>query len=217
MNVRACSRAIAVALIGMAGIALSVLSVAPASQAGAQSVERVPARGNDLGTPAAFRRLSETQYKRSIALIFGEEISVPGRFEPPLRKDGLLAIGDNNVSVSSSGFEQYELRAREIASQVMAPDRRGGLKGCKPANTSRFDRACASEFFAYYGRLLYRRPLSPAELDPVTKLAAASASAAGDHYKGLETGLARLLVSPNFLFRIERTGEGNWRKWPATR
>jgi len=194
-------------LFAGASIAAAALWITPASltSAGA-AIAASPAQKEELGTPIAFRRLSESQYKRSIALIFGEDISVPGRFEPPLRKDGLLAIGQGNVSVSSSGFEQYELRAREIAAQVMAPERKDRFVTCKPATQDSFDRACASEFLGHYGRLLYRRPLTRAELGSVVALA--SAKAEGDFYRGLETGLERLLVSPNFLFRVERLAAG---------
>lgn len=183
--------------------------IAPASLASAEtSAGAGPAQKQELGTPVAFRRLSESQYKRSIALIFGEDISVPGRFEPPLRKDGLLAIGQGNVSISSSGFEQYELRAREIAAQVMAPERRDGFVSCKPAAKDRFDRACAAQFLGHYGRLLYRRPLTKGELGSAVALAQASAGNGGGLYAGLASGLERLLVSPNFLFRVERLAPG---------
>jgi hypothetical protein len=55
------------------------------------------------GGPATFRRLNERQYVRSIEDIFGKGLKIPGRFEPPLRDEGLLAIGDGKVTVSPSG------------------------------------------------------------------------------------------------------------------
>ena len=45
------------------------------------------------GGPTTFRRLNEVQYTRSIEDIFGAAIKIPGRFDPPLREEGLLAIG----------------------------------------------------------------------------------------------------------------------------
>jgi len=98
------------------------------------------------GGPATFRRLNEAQYKRSIEDIFGQGIKVPGRFEPPLREEGLLAVGNSKVVVTPSGFEQYELRAREIAAQVLAENRRAAVLECAPANPSAFDEACARQF-----------------------------------------------------------------------
>jgi uncharacterized protein DUF1592/uncharacterized protein DUF1588/uncharacterized protein DUF1595/uncharacterized protein DUF1585/uncharacterized protein DUF1587 len=158
-----------------------------------------------MGGPPTLRRLNEEQYKRSIRDIFGAAINVPGRFDPPLRDHGLLAIGDGKVAVSSSGLEQYELRAREIAAQVLAADKRKTFLSCAPQAANAFDKACATAFFRHYGRLLYRRPLTEAEMASTNMVANASTAKSGDFYKGLEVGLSRLLSSPNFIFRVERS------------
>lgn len=147
------------------------------------------------------RRLNEGQYLRSIEQVFGPGIRVPGRFAPPLREQGLLAIGEAHVSVSPSGLEQVELRAREIAEQALA------LPAVRPACASpgsRFNRDCAERFFGKYGRLLYRRSLAPAELAGIVAVSERAATISGDFGKGLQAGLSRLLVSPHFIFRIER-------------
>jgi hypothetical protein len=153
--------------------------------------------------PPTFRRLNELQYKRSIEDTFGTGIKIPGRFDPPLREEGLLAIGDSKAVVSSSGLEQYELRAREISAQVLAEDRRKSLLGCDSPNA--FDESCASQFIGKFGRLLFRRPLTDGEMTSALNLTRAATEKTGSFYKGLEYGLARLLVSPNFIFRVERS------------
>jgi len=153
------------------------------------------------GEGAAIRRLNEGQYLRSIEQVFGPGIRVPGRFAPSLREQGLLAIGEAHVSVSPSGFEQYELRAREIAQQALA------MPSVRPdcaRQGSAFDRVCAANFLAAYGRKLYRRPLDSAELTGVLATSERASAARGDFVLGLEAGLSRLLVSPNFIFRVER-------------
>lgn len=155
------------------------------------------------GGPTAFRRLNPSQYLRSIEDVFGPGLKIPGRFEPGLREEGLLAIGDGKAVVSSSGFEQYELRARVIASQVLAEDRRKQVLGCAPPAAAAFDQPCASQFFGKYGRLLLRRPLGAEESAEVIDVARAAAAKSGSFYQGLELGLARLLVSPYFIFRVE--------------
>ena len=157
------------------------------------------------GGPATFRRLSEVQYKQSIDDIFGAGIKIPGRFEPPLRYDGLLAIGDAKVVVTPSAFEQYEVRAREIAAQVLAEERRKTVVPCEPSPSSPFDEVCARQFLAQYGRLLFRRPLMDEEIASIIGAARDAAAKSGDFYTGLQLGLARLLMSPNFLFRVETT------------
>jgi hypothetical protein len=175
------------------------------------SVIGVPAQAAEseepmtLGGPATFRRLSETQYQRSIEAIFGPGVKVAGRFDPPRREDGLLAIGDGKVVVSSSGFEQDELRARDIAAQVLAENHRTSTLSCGPQSPQSFDESCAREFVGRYGRLLYRRPLDQDEMDSVLNVARAATQKSGDFYRGLQFGLARLLGSPNFIFRVEQT------------
>src|SRR4051812_22568027 len=87
-------------ILGAAGIGLatSMIQSSPA-QVSAQMAEPAPSGG-----PATLRRLNETQYKRPIQDIFGAGIKVPGRFEPPFRDRGLMAIGDGKVAVSASGL-----------------------------------------------------------------------------------------------------------------
>src|SRR5690349_8195297 len=49
------------------------------------------------------RRLTESQYRHTIADIFGPDIAIVGRFEPERRDHGLFAIGSTALSVTSSG------------------------------------------------------------------------------------------------------------------
>lgn len=188
-------------LLGVAGV---LLAGAVADKSTAHRV-RPAAEPVTTGGPASFRRLNEAQYARSIRDIFGEGVKVPGRFDPPLREEGLLAIGDGKVAVSSSGLEQYELRARQISAQVLGAERRDKIVSCKPASATAFDAKCTSEFLGTYGRLLYRRPLTAQELASAALLAKAAATERKDFYKGLEIGLSRLLASPYFIFRVERS------------
>jgi hypothetical protein len=106
-------------MAAIAGTSLAVAALGPAANQLAKAAAGEPAT---IGGPPGFRRLNEGEYLRSIDQIFGHGIKVPGRFDPPLRDEGLMAIGDGKAVVSPSGIEQYELRAREIAAQVMAPE-----------------------------------------------------------------------------------------------
>lgn len=157
------------------------------------------------GAAPGFRRLNEAQYIRAIEDAFGSGVTVPGRFSPPLREEGLMAIGDNYVTVTPSGMEQYEQRAREISAQVLSEDRRSRTLSCSPANPSQFDDKCARQTISHYGRILFRRPLSPSEIVSALSLTRQATEISGSFYRGLEIGLARLLVSPKFIFRVETT------------
>ena len=74
------------------------------------------------------------------------------------------------------------------------------------------DEACARKILSTLARRAYRRPVTGADVDPLLAFyreGSASAEAAADKAKasfdeGIERALRRLLVSPEFLFRVER-------------
>jgi Protein of unknown function (DUF1592)/Protein of unknown function (DUF1588)/Protein of unknown function (DUF1595)/Protein of unknown function (DUF1585)/Protein of unknown function (DUF1587) len=158
----------------------------------------------DDDVQVSYRRLSQDQYRQSIADIFGADIKISGRLEPDPRREGLIAVGVANASISSAGFEQYDAAARAIAAQVTDKAHRDSLIGCEPANPVERDEACARAFIERTGRLLFRRPLQPGEASRYVALAAKAAQARGGLHAGLATALATMLESPAFLFRTER-------------
>ena len=190
----------ALCLTGALGALLAAGGFVMFPQQAARAAAEEPATAGGL---PSFRRLNEAQYIRSIKQIFGDGITVPGRFDPPLREAGLMAIGDGKVTLSASGIEQYELRAREISAQVMGDERRQAIVPCAAQSPTVYDEACAKAFFAKYGRQLYRRPLTERETGALLAAVDAATKQSGSFPKGLEAGLSRLLVSPNFLFRVD--------------
>jgi hypothetical protein len=149
------------------------------------------------------RRLSEQEYRNSIADIFGKDIAVQGMFEPQVRMGGLEATSSAILSVTPAGFESFSKMADSIAIQVTDEKHRGKTVSCKPKDTKAPDDACASEFFSQYGLMLFRRPLTDSELKVRVNLARTMTKSTGDFYNGLRYGLAQLVQSPNFLFRKE--------------
>ncbi len=151
--------------------------------------------------PLAMRRLTESQYRATVADVFGDDVTVAGRFEPDARTSNLLAVGSSNVSVTSSGFEQYDAIARGVARQALDPAHRAALVPCTPSGTT--DDACAGQFVHTVGRRLLRRPLADAELAPWLAVARDAGAELNDFHAGLEVTLAAMMLSPEFLFRVE--------------
>jgi len=149
-------------------------------------------------------RIGMSEYERTIADIFGADIAVKGRFEPEQRVDGLLAVGDFAARMSNDGVEHYETLARNIAAQVVEPERRQTLFKCSPQDAKRRDDACARAFLASTGRFLFRRPLSESELAARVTAAGAVADKEGDFYAGIASALSNMLVSPDFLYRMNK-------------
>lgn len=183
--------------IGLAATLFAGLSVDAASSRTAAVVQ-------SARPLVAMRRLTEAQYRRSIADIFSPEIKLTGRFEPEVRRGGLIAIGSSEASISAGGMEQYYAMAGSIADQVTGLAARAKFVSCAPADAKAADGPCAREFLSHYGRLLFRRPLGQAELDGQVAMAGRIADKSQDFYLGLNETLAALLSSPQFLFRIER-------------
>jgi hypothetical protein len=149
------------------------------------------------------RRLTSTQYRQAIVDAFGSEIEVVGRFEPDNRREGLIAIGSAWVTVTPSGFEQYEAMGNYIAKQVVSEVHRDRLVACQPRSKAAPDAACTEAFLRRIGPGLLRRPLEDEDVRSRVAAAAAAAELMGDFYAGLELVVTSLLVAPDFLFRVE--------------
>jgi Protein of unknown function (DUF1592)/Protein of unknown function (DUF1588)/Protein of unknown function (DUF1585)/Protein of unknown function (DUF1595)/Protein of unknown function (DUF1587) len=160
-----------------------------------------PSEPKTAGAPVSAQRLSAAQYRQVISDVFAPDIKLGGRFEPGVRKNGLLAVGASAVAMSPSGFEQYDNMARSIAGQVVDAKHRDALIPCKPADAKKPDQACATAALTKYARLLFRRPATDKEMAEPVALAGQAADAKGDFYAGLSYGLAELLDSPSFIFR----------------
>lgn len=153
--------------------------------------------------PPRLHRLTEAQYRATIADIFGPGIKLAGRPEPDQRIDGLLAAGTGVVSITPSGAAQYATIARGVAEQVVAPENRDRLVGCAPDARDPEGKACATMFFSRIGERLFRRPLSERELKLAVDGSLASAAQLGDFHAGLSTSLAGMMVDLPFLFQID--------------
>jgi hypothetical protein len=157
------------------------------------------------GGPPNFRRLTETQYRNVIADIFGPNITVGGHFDPLVRTNGLLQVGARTAPVTPAGFEEYDRLARSIAAQVVAPGNRDFVLPCAPQSATASDDKCAQQFYSDVGELLYRRPLTPTEIQGPVALAKAAADKTGNFYDGLAAGLTSMLEAPQFLFIVDET------------
>jgi hypothetical protein len=65
--------------------------------------------------------------------------------------------------------------------------------------------ACAREILTSLARQAYRRPVTAADIDPLMKLFATGRADGSSFNAGIEMGLTAILVSPNFLFRVEHS------------
>ncbi len=162
-----------------------------------------PGEPQSKAGPPNIRRLTEVQYRNIIGDVFGTRISIAGSFDPLVRTAGLYSLGASSARMTPSGFEQYDRMAQSIAQQVTSPENRDVLVPCAPQDAKAADDACAKQFFGEIGRILYRHKLTDAELNAKVAEAHEAADVTHDFYSAIGSGLAGMLVSPQFLFVVD--------------
>ena len=153
--------------------------------------------------PVALRRLTAEQFARSIHDVLRRTHHGAAPHRPRRSAIGASRCRGFVSSVTPSGFEKYEAAAAAVAEQALDASHRDDLVPCQPAAVTTSDEACARTFIERVGRRLFRRSLSQTETDARVDIANQAANTLRDFYAGLELGLMSLLVSPEFLFRVE--------------
>jgi hypothetical protein len=188
---------------GIAILAVAAVGVVVVPHFAGQKTAETDGIAATAGGPPVLRRLTQAQYQHVIADVFGDDVTIGGRFEPDIRDGGLIEVGAGKVSVPASGLEQYGKMARSVSAQVFDKAHRDSMVDCKPASAAAPDDRCAAQFIGQVGRLLYRRPLTQDETTQLVQGAANATKTVGDFYAGLQITLTSMLQAPQFLFNWE--------------
>ena len=134
--------------------------------------------------------------------LFGADIVSPSIAELDVARGGLRAIGASFLTYSSRGVESLESAAYEIAKQALdTQSRRDALVSCTPSGVA--DKVCAAKALEAIAARAWRRPVEKKELAALVDVTAQAGVVLDDFYDGLEYGIAGILQSPYFLFRVE--------------
>ena len=151
---------------------------------------------------------------------------------PPLQVRRVVKAGERTVTATfvkkTSALTEEVVRPFSRSGQAAAPQQpsvasvtisgpynptgagdtasRRRLFVCRPAGAGD-ERHCAREILSTVARRAYRRPVTEADLQTLMPFYEAG-RAEKDFETGIERGLERVLVSPAFLFRIEREPAG---------
>ncbi|MAA80242.1 MAG: hypothetical protein CL916_13390, partial [Deltaproteobacteria bacterium] len=148
------------------------------------------------------RRLTHAQYNNVLTSVFGDDIVVPDLAEPDMMSAGYLAIGASKSAFTNRGIESIEAAAFGLAKQVVeSPDALAMILSCTPSSAT--DEDCATIFISELGSTLWRKDLEQEEVMRYQSIVLEAASVYDDFYKGVEFGIAALLQSPYFLYRME--------------
>ena len=77
---------------------------------------------------------------------------------------------------------------------------------CEPADDD-FDRICAGKILGRLLRLAFRRPVTEKEVRPYVRFAKNAVEQGASFEQGIQLAVKAILVSPQFLFRVERDPE----------
>lgn len=178
---------------------------APQEQEPAPADDRGALEVNDFEPgPMAMRRLTRGQYISTVKALFGNTLTVLPPTEVDIRVEGLLTVGASTASITPAGMERYEASARQIAGEVLSPERRERVLDCAPEDVAAPDDECARRFIEGTAPGVLRRALRDGEADVYVGVARTATETVGDFYRGLEAVLSGWLLSPDFLFIQER-------------
>jgi hypothetical protein len=139
---------------------------------------------------------------RAVAAVFLRESGYPESAEPPAKGAG-LALDYLQVAgpFNPTGPGDTESRRRIFA--------------CLPAGPN-YETPCAREILMKLARRAYRRPVTNADLAPLVHFFQMGRKDGGSFDSGVQLALKAMLVSPDFLFRVERD-PGRRRRWRRPR
>lgn len=206
------------AQLGIAAVAASWLALAGWSCVGSigdgapgggvidgPDTEALCAAGDLPGPHPRFVRLTHAQYDNTVSALFGTTLTPSESFIADPAFSGFTNNAEK-LTVSDRLARDYRRAAEALAVDLTA----GQLEGVLPCTIASGDEACARDFIVDFGRRVYRRTLTEAE---IASFVAAYGRADGMFETGsaFEQGIRHvieaLLQSPYFLYRIELSEE----------
>ena len=157
--------------------------------------------------PSAMRRLTHSQYNNTVRDLLGDQTRPASQFPP---EDFIRGYKNQTEGQSIPPLlaEAYGSVAEKLARNVFRGGDRNRLIPCEAASAA--DRACSERFVGDFGRRVFRRPLTEAEVSHYNELFRQEARKTGEFLSGARIVVEAMLQSPNFLFRIERGLDGPW-------
>jgi hypothetical protein len=133
----------------------------------------------------------------------GKSWAPEGILQPPLREYGatVTEITDTSTKPEGPGIESITIDGPYHPSGPGQTASRARIFSCRPASRREEDR-CAGRILSALARRAFRRPVTERDVAPLVTLFNEERAAKGFD-GGIESALERLLVDPEFLFRIE--------------
>lgn len=150
-----------------------------------------------------FQRLNRAEYAQAIRALVNVEIDVAAYLPPDTLSNGFDNIAD--VQTFSPTLISGYLRAASFISRQALADTKSRAKifGCQPRKANQ-EATCAAQIIRHLTAQAYRGAATPEDLQDALAFYTRGRQA-GDFENGIRLALQSILVSPRFLFRLEKT------------
>jgi len=156
------------------------------------------ALGSDPGR-VTIHRLNRTEYNNTVRDLLGATTSPADRFPP----DNLGLGFDNSadeLTLSPVHLDLYQSTAETLVTAALAGTQRANILTC---DLTTGGDACARSVLRAFGRRAWRRPMTDAEVNGLMTVVNVARTGGDSWEAGVTMALQAILVSPNFIFRVE--------------
>lgn len=158
----------------------------------------------DSGT-RVMRRLNHADYNNTVRDLLGTSLRPADKLPDDETAEGFDTIGEV-LSLSPSHFETLEQAAGQLIDGLYAlpesDSHRRDVLVCQLQAGS--EATCARQILSGFARRAYRRPVSDAEVSALLQLVEKVRTAGETYESALKAALRAILISPNFLYMVEK-------------
>ncbi|MCC6418926.1 MAG: DUF1592 domain-containing protein [Gemmataceae bacterium] len=151
------------------------------------------------------RRLNRTEYKNTIRDLVGLDFKPADDFPADDVGYGFDNIGDV-LTLSPLLLEKYLAAAEQIAERAFKdPETRKRIMIRPLFGKGKGRFGAVREILQHFARRAYRRPVTEDEVNRLARFVTLAVSNGDSTERGVQLAVQAVLVSPHFLFRVERT------------
>lgn len=155
------------------------------------------------------RRLNRTEYNNTVHDLLGTSLRPADKLPDDETVEGFDTVGVG-LSLSLQHLEGLEQAATQLIDELYAlptsDARRSGVLACQLQAGS--EATCARQILSGFARRAFRRPVADVELASWLGLADKLRSTGNTYEEGLKAALRSILLSPHFLYMVEKSRPG---------
>ncbi|HEX6274880.1 MAG TPA: DUF1592 domain-containing protein, partial [Polyangiaceae bacterium] len=151
------------------------------------------------------RRLNGPEYNNTVRDLLGSSLRPADRIvEGDESAEGFDTVGEA-LSMQLSRFEVLERGATELVDELFARPATDAWRTAVLVCTDVASETCQRQILSTFARRAFRRPVADAEITNLLALIQKARTAGNTAEDSLKAALRAVLISPNFLYLVERT------------